>query len=684
MIRSRWPVFFNALFLLWCAWWYCRDAGTGLLVVAGGLAALAWARRRAWPGTARWVVWSGIVLTVVCLAANVERLVPPDDALDESRALDRVVTVVFAFGVTALFFRPSVQSVTLAVLGGMPLAMTALGRPDAMPGAVGDAVPWMVGGTVALMLAADLAQRLTQEGGREHAVPGAQEIAWRVAALCLVTGTAFALRGPLELAIKQAQRQLHGWMFFSERLPKRRQSDINLALPVPHDFGMRTRVVAVIRSDSVPGYLRESVYLQYERGRWDVVKPHAPLVPSVVVGGSARRQYPRYLLRADTASVERRETWRVEIVAPRLLGGFCLPGTGLALTCAGAVPLTETNGSVTVHGPFPDAYEIEVEPRRVADTAWPRPDGDAAMYLDVPGPLVAAVSNWVEACAGFADAPSVDEAVRRLESYFSARFVYRLGLKMKAHPDPLIDFMARREGTCTFFASAATLMFRQCGIPARVVGGFVCSGWNPWLARWVVRERDGHAWVEVWDSASGRWLIADPTPPEGRPLALQRCGRFRLALDLLAASWRRALAYLRNTNFLQVLADGGELAILFLWQTVWSVPGAVVALGLGCVAWLRRRSRLRRMTPGARLRSDLARAMTRVERRALPAPVRRRPSESWAAWQGRVAGELPGERATHLAKLLERYQAIRYSVNLDEAAAREWLEQARAFKSWWS
>ena len=90
------------------------------------------------------------------------------------------------------------------------------------------------------------------------------------------------------------------------------------------------------------------------------------------------------------------------------------------------------------------------------------------------------------------------------------------------------------------------------------------------------------------------------------------------------------------------------------------------------------------MTPGARLRSDLARAMTRVERRALPAPVRRRPSESWAAWQGRVAGELPGERATHLAKLLERYQTLRYSVNLDEAAAREWLEQARAFKSWWS
>ncbi|HRR33044.1 MAG TPA: transglutaminase-like domain-containing protein [Kiritimatiellia bacterium] len=681
MIRSRWPVFFNALFLLWCAWWYCRDGGMELLVVAGGLAALAWVRGRALPGSTRWVIWGGIVLTVVCLAANVERIVPPDDAMDESRTLDRVITVVFACGVTALFFRPSAQSVTLAVLGGIPLAMTALGRPDAMPGAVGDAAPWMVGGTVALMLAADLAQRMTQKDCREQTAPGARELAWRLAALCLVTGTAWALREPLERAVKQAQRQLHGWMFFSERLPKGRMSDLNLTLPVPHDFGMRTRVVAVIRSDSVPGYLRESVYLRYGRGRWDVVAPHVPLVPSAAAGGAARPQHPRYPLRAAAVPVGRRETWRVEILAPRLLGGFCLPGTGVALTCAGAVPLTETNGSVTVQGPFPDAYEVEVEPRRVTDTAWPYPDGDEAVYLDVPEPLAAAVSSWVESCAGLEDAPSVSEAVRRVEADFSARFVYRLGLKMRARPDPLIDFMARREGTCTFFASAATLMFRQCGIPARVVGGFVCSGWNPWLARWVVRERDGHAWVEVWDSASGRWLIADPTPPEGRPLALQRPGRFRLALDLLTASWRRALAYLRNTNFLQVLADGGEIVILFLWQTVWSVPGAVVALGLGCVAWLRRRNRRHRMTPETRLRAELARAMARVERRALPAPLRRRPPESWAAWQGRVAGELPGERATRLAKLLERYQTIRYSVALDEAAAREWLEQARAFKS---
>ena len=141
------------------------------------------------------------------------------------------------------------------------------------------------------------------------------------------------------------------------------------------------------------------------------------------------------------------------------------------------------------------------------------------------------------------------------------------------------------------------------------------------------------------------------------------------------------LAYLRNTNFLQVLADGGELVIRFLWQTIWSVPGAVVALGFGCVAWLRRWRRLQRMTAEARLRAELTRAMTRVERRALPTPLRRRASESWAAWQQRVTTGLPEERAARLATLLEQYQVLRYSVALDEAAAREWLEQARAFKS---
>jgi hypothetical protein len=128
---------------------------------------------------------------------------------------------------------------------------------------------------------------------------------------------------------------------FFRAVAESRQSEIISLCRLPHDFGSGRRGGGDPQI-ALPDICRENVYLQYKRGRWDVVKPQSPLVPSAAVGGAARPRHPRYLLRADTASVERRETWRVEILTPRLLGGFCLPGTGLALTCAGAVPLTET------------------------------------------------------------------------------------------------------------------------------------------------------------------------------------------------------------------------------------------------------------------------------------------------------------------------------------------------------
>jgi hypothetical protein len=674
MTRSRWPVFFAALVLLWCAWWYCRGAGQGLLFAAAGVAAAAVARRRALPGTSRWVIWSGLLLTVVCLAANVERLVPPEDALEESRAVDRMITVAFAAGLTALFFRPTAHSVTLAALGGMPLTMATLARQEGEPGAAGRFALLIVWGLAALLMAADLAQRLSQARPGGGTAPGTREVVWRVAVLGAVAAAAFGLRVPVERAVKEAQRTLSGWMLYSERLPKRRIADLNLALPAPVDFGRRMRVVALIDSGALPGYLRENVFVRYRSGKWEALRPGAPL-REAANGPSAAKQ-TLYALVPEEAAQGATALWRVEVLAPRLMSCFCLPGNAVALACAGPPPLAETNGTVAADGVLPDSYGVRVEPRRVTDTAWPRPDGagDAA-YLDVPGPLAGAVAEWAAGCAGLSDAASVPEAVRRVEEYFAAAFTYRLGVRLRSEPDPLVDFMERKEGACTLFASAAALMFRARGVPSRVVGGFVCSGWNPWLKRWTVRERDGHAWVEVWDAAAGRWLVADPTPPAGRPAALDKPGRFRLALDLWTAGWKRFLAYLRGAGFLEVLADAGATFFEFLWHVVWSVPGFVVMAGFGLVGWLRHRARRRRLTPEGRLRAELIRAMRGVERRAVPAHLRRRAFESWEAWLRRAGPALGPEHLAALRERVETYQALRYSVRLDEAAARAWLER---------
>jgi transglutaminase-like putative cysteine protease len=672
--RSRWPVFLSALILVWCAGWYCRGESQGLLLLTVGLAVLAVVRPRALPGTTRWIVWGGVLLTVLCFAANVTRLVPPEHAVEESRSLDRIITVAFAVGLTALFFRLTIDGVTLVAAGGLPMAMVVLARREGLPGGAEGFEMLIVWGLVVLVIAADLAQRLTQARTAEKTAPGIGEVGRRVVFLASVAVLAFGLRLPVEWVAKRVQKGLFGWVMYPEHRPRRRTGDLFLTLPTPANFGKRMRVVLLVAADGLPGYLRERAFIQYRAGRWAVSKPESPLKEGPSVSSLPGRRV--YALTPAPLQVPL-HLWRVEVLAPAYMAGFCLPGNAVTLTCDGHPPLTDTSGTVAAKERVPNSYDLTVTRSLLLESAYPWPNGlsDPA-YLEVPPPLAGAVSNWVSACTGLSDAPTLGGAIRRVEDHFATNFTYRLGLRMRATPDPLVDFMARKEGACTLFASAAALMFRSCGIPSRVIDGYVCGGWNPWLSRWVARERDAHAWVEVWDGVSGRWLVADPTPPDGHPDALKKPGKIRLAMDLLAAGWKRLLTYLRGANFLEVIADVGETAFLFLWEAVLSLPGAVVLAGFGVVWWLRRRTRRRALTGEARVRSELIRAMEVLERQSVPSSLRRRRSESWDAWLRRIGPALSPERFSEWREWLESYQALRYGVTLDEPAVRAWVARA--------
>ena len=672
--RSRWPVLLSAAALMWCAWWYCREDTQGLLYLSAVVAALAALRPRPLPATTRRVIWSGIALTVFCLAANVARLMPPDNAPEESRALDRIITVAYAMGLTSLLFRPSVNTVSLAAIGGLPMTMMALSRSHMEPGFVGNHGPLLVWGLVALLAAADLAQRLTAPRAVETAAPGLRELAWRSLFLISFATLAFTLRQPVERAAKAAQKRIFGLVMYADR--RHRPSDLRLSARTPGNFGRRMRLIMLLDTAYLPGYLRENVFVRYHNGRWSAIRPETPLPKSSdTVAG---RKKGAYLL-VPHLPPNSRAGWQVEVLAPSQLSGFCLPGNALTLACDGPQPLTEPNGMVAPAGAFPESYSIDVTPSLLLHSAYPCPDGFSATdYLQIPEHLAEDVAEWTRACPGLADAPSLPAAIKIVEDHFARRFRYRLGLRMKDKPDPLADFMSRKEGACALFASAAAMMFRGRGIPARVIGGYVCSEWNPWLKRWVVREREGHAWVEVFDRDAGRWLVADPTPPSGNPALLKRPGRIRWTLDIIKASFKRALSYLRNTNLLVALADFGADLFLLLWHMLASVPGAVAVAGLGALWWLRRRRHRPRLDSEARLRRELSRAMSRIARRAAPSHLRRRVFETWPDWFRRVEPELPQEQARSMLDLLESYQTLRYSKDLDAAAALAWLEHARS------
>jgi hypothetical protein len=67
-----------------------------------------------------------------------------------------------------------------------------------------------------------------------------------------------------------------------------------------------------------------------------------------------------------------------------------------------------------------------------------------------------------------------------------------------------------RTGYCEQFATAMAVMARQVGLPSRVVLGFA-PGELLADGRVVVRDRQAHAWVELWMPTQG-WVPFDPTP----------------------------------------------------------------------------------------------------------------------------------------------------------------------------
>ncbi|MBQ5363224.1 MAG: transglutaminase domain-containing protein, partial [Clostridia bacterium] len=78
--------------------------------------------------------------------------------------------------------------------------------------------------------------------------------------------------------------------------------------------------------------------------------------------------------------------------------------------------------------------------------------------------------------------------------------------------DEVVFFLTEsHRGVCRHFASAATLLYRSLGIPARYVVGYsTYAAGDAWTD---VKGADAHAWVEVFITGLG-WVRIDPTPAQ--------------------------------------------------------------------------------------------------------------------------------------------------------------------------
>lgn len=224
---------------------------------------------------------------------------------------------------------------------------------------------------------------------------------------------------------------------------------------------------------------------------------------------------------------------------------------------------------------------------------------DGTVYLDTAG-----VSARARALARQVTSEATNEydAVMALTAYLQRTYRYTLDLpRVPTGRDPVDWFLFDAKiGYCEQFATAATLMLRSLGIPARLATGYATGAYDPVLNQAVVRERDAHAWVEVWFGNYG-WVPVDPTPGAD-PLAITRWPS-----HWAAGGIARLIPHLTVGAPAEALGSLGALAVV-------PTSIAIAVIAVLAYAWLRRRRLRPRRRPAAG-ENELLRLYDHVQRR---------------------------------------------------------------------
>ena len=165
-------------------------------------------------------------------------------------------------------------------------------------------------------------------------------------------------------------------------------------------------------------------------------------------------------------------------------------------------------GKGAVYSVFSRSLPVTESKLRAADAA-PVPGAITKQYAQAPAttPRVADLARSITS-----GATTTFDKVRAIETWLAAHTEYSLNAPLSPpNVDVVDDFLFRsRIGWCEQIASSLVVLARSAGIPARLATGFVPGTRDALTGRFVVRERDAHAWAEVYFAGIG-WEGFDPT-----------------------------------------------------------------------------------------------------------------------------------------------------------------------------
>jgi len=151
-------------------------------------------------------------------------------------------------------------------------------------------------------------------------------------------------------------------------------------------------------------------------------------------------------------------------------------------------------------------------PDQLATAGTEYPAWVTARYLQLPGTVTAQTRSLAAQIARDAGATTPFAVAVALQDDLRGRIRYVEDIAEPPEGRDVVDFVLfeTREGYCEYYASAMVVMLRSLDIPARIVAGYYPAAYDEASAGFLYRQRNAHAWVEVFIPAYG-WIAFEPT-----------------------------------------------------------------------------------------------------------------------------------------------------------------------------
>ena len=208
----------------------------------------------------------------------------------------------------------------------------------------------------------------------------------------------------------------------------------------------------------------------------------------------------------------------------------------MEIQCVGVVPRLYqpyyTADAETVRNGYKITYYPREEGNRTAVTYNSRAYNDSDLY--VPEENLEAVAKIAGELGTIG---RTEDVIAKLQQYYEENYPYTIRPGKTPRNKDFVNYFLEenKKGYCSYFASAAVLIFRYMGIPARYVEGYAID-YNQILGGELVEganyedyydgyseigetayvsvdvtDADAHAWVEVYDPVIG-WYPVEVTP----------------------------------------------------------------------------------------------------------------------------------------------------------------------------